>query len=386
MKLAQRLENLPPYVFAQAGAKIASLKKKGIDVIDLGIGSPDLAPPKPIVDALYQAALREDTHGYAGYYGILAFRQAVAGYYRRRFGVELNPDTEVLSLIGSKEGIANINLAFVDPGDIVIVPDPGYPTYSLGAMLAGGQAYYMPLLAEKGYQADLSAIPAEIAEKAKTLWISYPNNPTGAVADLDFFAECVSFCRRFGILLCHDNPYCDVTFDGYVAPSILQIPGAKDVAIEFNSLSKTYNMAGWRIGMAVGNAEAIDALARVKTNIDSGIFMPVQMAATFALNGDQSWLPERNEIYRRRRDVVMEFLPKAGMSAEKPKGGLYVWAHVPQGYTCASYAERVLEEAGVWLTPGTAYGGQGEGYVRISLTLPEKRLREAGERIVKLGR
>ncbi len=384
MRIARRVEALPEYIFAQASTKIATLRKKGIDVIDLGMGSPDLPPPKPIIDTLYEAALQPDNHGYAGYYGTPAFRKAVADYYGRRFGVELDPNTEVLSLIGSKEGIANINLAFVDPGDIVIVSDPGYPTYTMGAILAGGESYPMPLREDQGYRPDLSAIPPGVAEKAKILWINYPNNPTGAVADLETYACCVAFAREYGLLLCSDNPYCDLTFDGYVAPSVLQVPGAMDVAIEFNSLSKTYNMAGWRVGMAVGNAKAIAALATIKTNVDSGIFRPLQMAATYAMNADQSWLAERNMIYQRRRDVVMEFLPRAGLRAQAPKGGLYVWARVPEGYTATEYAERALQEAGVWVTPGPAYGTNGEGYVRISLVLPEERLREAGERLASL--
>jgi LL-diaminopimelate aminotransferase len=384
MKLARRIESMPPYVFAKAGAKIASMRKKGVDVIDLGIGSPDLAPPKDIIDTMYESALQPDTHGYAGYYGTPAFRKGVATYYGRRFGVELDPENEVVSLIGSKEGIANVNLAFVDPGDTVIVSDPGYPTYTQGAMLVGGQIYYVPLLPERNYEVDLASIPPEVAEKAKMIWINYPNNPTGAVANLDFLSCCVTFAREFGVLLCYDNPYCDLTFDGYVAPSILQAPGAMDVAIEFNSLSKTYNMAGWRVGMAVGNRTAVEALARVKTNIDSGIFRPLQAAATFALNGDQGWLAERNMIYQRRRDVVMRALPRTGMTAETPKAGLYVWAKAPKGYTSASYSDRALDEKGVWITPGPTFGARGEGYVRISLCIGEERLREAMERLATL--
>jgi len=385
MRLARRIESMPPYIFAQATARITELERKGVDVINLGVGSPDLPPPKPIIDMLYESSLEPDAHGYAGYYGIPPFRQAVAKYYDRRFGVSLDANREVLLLIGSKEGIANINIAYVDPGDIVLVPDPGYPTYISGAHLASGEVFSVPLLAENNYRVDLDAIPTDVAKRAKLLWLNYPNNPTGAVADLDYLARCVAFAREHDILLCYDNPYCDVTFDGYVAPSILQIPGAREVAIEFNSLSKTYNMAGWRVGMAVGGAQIISALARVKTNMDSGIFRPMQLAAAYALTGDQQWLESRNGIYQRRRDLVLGLLPAASLSAETPKGGLYVWARVPEGVSSAAYGQRALDESGVWVTPGTAFGDHGEGYVRISVTTPDDRLREAMERLAKLG-
>jgi len=287
-------------------------------------------------------------------------------------------------LIGSKEGIANVALAFVDPGDTVLVPDPGYPTYSMGAFLAGGRPYCFPLAAERGFLPDLAAIPADVASTAKMLWLNYPNNPTGAIAPVEFFEEVVAFARRHDLLVCHDNPYCDVTFDGYDAPSLLQVPGARDVALEFNSLSKTYNMAGWRVGMAVGNPVAVAALARVKTNIDSGLFRAIQDAAVLALTGDQGWLAERNEIYRERRDLIMEALPELGMEAETPQASLYIWARVPRGYTSAALATRVLDEAGVSITPGTAFGQQGEGYVRISLGADTNRIREALERLKKM--
>ncbi|MBC7265233.1 MAG: LL-diaminopimelate aminotransferase [Chloroflexi bacterium] len=381
MKAANRITSLPTYIFAESGRRIAELQARGVDVINLGIGSPDLPPPRHIIDALYQAALKPDNHGYAGYYGIPALRQAIVAYYQRRFGVELDPDKEVVVLIGSKEGLANISQAFVDPGDLALIPDPGYPTYRLGMCLANGDVAYMPLVETNDFLPDFKMIPVEIARRARILFINYPNNPTGAVADLAFFERAVEFAREYKLLLCHDNPYCDVVFDGYVAPSILQVPGAKDVALEFNSLSKTYNMAGWRVGMAVGNPTAVEALARVKTNVDSGIFRPIQEAAVVALTGDQSWLPERNEIYKRRRDVVMDWLPHAGLKARVPAAGLYVWAQVPEGETSVGYCNRVLEQAGVWITPGTAFGPGGEGYVRIALTVPEERLMEAGERL-----
>ncbi|MHB0856973.1 MAG: LL-diaminopimelate aminotransferase [Anaerolineae bacterium] len=382
MKIADRVAGLPPYVFATVEKRIAVQQAKGEDVINLGIGSPDLAPPQFILDALYRSAQRSDTHGYAGYYGIPALRQAIATYYANRFGVELDPNTEVRPLIGSKEGLANMALAFIDPGDLALVPDPGYPTYSMGALMAGGDYYALPMVEENDYLLDLEAVPSDAAAHATLLWLNYPNNPTGAAAPREFLQKAIDFCRAYDIVLCYDNPYSDLTFDGYVAPSILELPGAKDVAVEFNSLSKTYNLAGWRVGMVVGNAEAIGALTTIKTNIDSGIFRPIQDAAVAALTGDQSWLVERNLIYQRRRDAILEWLPKLGMSALTPKGALYVWAKVPSGVNSDTYAIEMLEKANVWLTPGTAFGRHGEGYLRLSICVPEERLKEAGERLL----
>jgi LL-diaminopimelate aminotransferase len=384
MKIADRLTTVPPYVFAKVEKQIAEQQAKGADVINLGIGSPDLAPPSFIVDELYRSAQRSDTHGYAGYYGTPALRKAIAGYYERRFGVKLDPNTEVRPLIGSKEGLANMAFAFVDPGDIVLAPDPGYPTYQMGTLMAGGEFHLMPLLEKNAYLVDFDAIPGAVADKSTLLWLNYPNNPTGASAPLEFLEKAVRFAKKHDVLICYDNPYCDLTFDGYAAPSILEVSGAKDVAVEFNSLSKTYNMAGWRIGMVVGNERAIAALTTIKSNIDSGIFRPIQDAATVALNGDQSWLAERNLIYQRRRDIVLSWLPKLGMSALAPQGGLYVWARVPQGVTCEAFAARLLEEAGVWLTPGSAFGPHGDGYMRISLCASDARLAEAGERLARV--
>jgi LL-diaminopimelate aminotransferase len=305
----------------------------------------------------------------------------MADYYQRRFGVEIDPDKEVVPLIGSKEGIANIALAFVDPDDVVLVPDPGYPTYSLGTLLAQGVPFRVPLLAENGFLPDLEAIPTEVASSAKILWLNYPNNPTGATATQEFFEEVVDFARRHHLLVCHDNPYCEVTFDGYKAPSLLQVPGALDVALEFNSLSKSYNMAGWRVGMTVGNAMAVEALARTKTNIDSGIFRPIQDAAVLALTGDQTWLEERNEVYRQRRDLILATLQEIGIRAFKPSASLYIWAETPAGYSSAEFATRLLKDAGVSITPGSVFGLRGEGYLRISLGMSTDRIRRAMERL-----
>ncbi len=384
MKVANRLESLPAYVFARLGERLKELASQGHDVIRLDIGSPDLPPPDAITEALYRSARKASNHGYGGYYGTPALRRAMASYYEQRFGVSLNPDKEVVPLIGSKEGIANVALAFVDPGDTVLVPDPGYPTYAMGTLLAGGTPFSFPLCAAKGFLPDLAAIPGSVAASAKILWLNYPNNPTGAIAPMEFLEEVVAFARRYNLLVCHDNPYCDVTFDGYQAPSLLQLPGAGDVALEFNSLSKTYNMAGWRVGMAVGNREAVAALATVKTNIDSGMFLAIQEASVLALTGDQGWLTERNEIYRQRRDMILEALPQLGMQAGTPRASLYIWARVPQGYTAAGLAARVLDGAAVSITPGTAFGDQGEGYVRISMGMDTERIREALERMKEL--
>ncbi len=381
MKIADRVANLPPYVFATVEKRIADAKARGVDVINLGIGSPDLAPPQFIIDELHRSALRADAHGYSGYYGTPALRQAIASYYQKRFGVTLDPDTEILPLIGSKEGLANMALAFVDAGDIALATDPGYPTYRMGALMAGGQFYAVPLREENDYLVDFEDVPEDVAASATILWLNYPNNPTGAAAPKEFLARAVAFAREYDILICYDNPYCEITFDGYVAPSILEVPGAKEVAIEFNSLSKSYNMAGWRVGMAVGHPQAIQALTTIKTNIDSGIFRPIQDAATVALNGDQGWLAERNLVYEHRRDIILGWLPGLGMSARAPRGALYVWAKVPHGMNCEQLALQLLESTGVWLTPGTAFGQYGDGYMRISLCLSEERLREAGDRL-----
>ncbi len=381
MQVAERVANLPPYIFAQVGRRIRELQAQGMDIIRLDIGSPDLPPPDFILDAMFRSAQDGAKHGYGGYYGTPALRAAMSTYYLQRFGVELDPDREVAPLIGSKEGIVNTALAFVDPGSTVLVPDPGYPTYTLGTLLAGGETYAMPLLPENDFLPDLDAIPDEVARSARILWLNYPNNPTGAVAPLSFFERVVAFGKRHDILICHDNPYCDVTFGGYTAPSILQVPGAMDVALEFNSLSKAYNMAGWRVGMAVGNATAAQTLARTKTNIDSGIFLAIQDASIVALTGDQSWLKDRNEIYHERQDVILAGLGEVGMRASKPQASLYIWAETPEGYSSESFATRLLEEAGISIGAGTIFGLHGEGYLRISLGMSTERIREAMERL-----
>jgi len=383
MNVADRVRDLPPYAFAELGRRIRELNAQGKDIIRLDIGSPDLPPPDFITQAMFDSALNPSHHGYGGYYGIPALRQAMADYYKNRFGIELHPDAQVCPLIGSKEGIANVALAFVDPGSVVLVPDPGYPTYTLGTLLAGGTTRRFPLLAENDFLPDLEAIPEDVARSARILWLNYPNNPTGAVATMAFFEEAVAFAKQYDLLICHDNPYCDVTFGDYVAPSLLEVPGAMDVALEFNSLSKAYNMAGWRVGMAVGNPVAVEALARTKTNIDSGIFRAIQDAAILALTGDQTWLKDRNEIYRERRDLIWETLDRVGMPARKSVASLYLWAKAPAGYTSQEFVTRLLEEAGVSITPGTFFGEHGKGYLRISLGMSTERIQEALERLEK---
>ncbi len=381
MQPAKRLAQFPPYVFARLETRIKDLQAQGIDIIRLDIGSPDLPPPAAIIEALAHAAHQPGNHGYPAFNGAPALRRAIAEYYARRFAVDLDPDREVLPLIGSKEGIAHLALAWLDAGDVALTPDPGYPVYGMSARIAGAEPYPVPLLVGDGYLPDFAAIPAAVVQRARVLWLNYPNNPTGATATLEFFERAVAFARHHDLLLCHDAPYCDLGFDGYRAPSVLQVPGAREVAVEFNSLSKSHNMAGWRIGMAVGHAPALAALLQVKSNIDSGIFQAVQAAAVTALSGDQSWIGERNAVYQARRDLVLEGLYRAGIHAATPRAGLYVWAVTPAGMTSAAFAERLLLRAGVSVTPGSAFGAHGEGYFRISLGTATARLTEAMGRL-----
>ena len=384
MRFADRIEKLPPYLFAQISKKVAAKKAEGIDVVSFGIGDPDLPTPPHILDALDEAARDAANHRYPETEGLPDFRRAVAAWYERRFAVRLDPDREVMSLIGSKEGIGHVALCFIDPGDVALVPDPAYPVYAIGTMFAGGEAYALPLREERGFLPDLDAVPADVAARAKVLWLNYPNNPTGAVADIEFFERAVHFAKRHGIAVLHDGPYSEVAFDGYRPVSFLQAKGAMDVGVEFHSLSKSYNMTGWRIGMAVGNARIIDALMRVKSNLDSGAAQAIQRMAIAALEGPQDGIEEHNAIYQRRRDRVVEALRKLGLQVTPPKASLYVWAKVPAGMTSASFAERLLDDAAVIVTPGNGYGPQGEGYVRLSLTLADDRIDEGLRRMAAL--
>ncbi len=383
MKATERVTSIPPYFFASLGRKIADLRLAGLDVIRLDMGSPDLPPAPHIIEALVQAARRPEAHGYTPYGGPEGFRSAVSEFYGSRFGVEIDPKMEVIGLIGSKEGLFNITQAFVGPGDVVLVPSPGYPTYTAAAQIAGGEVVRMPLTAEKDYLPDLELLPEDILARTKIMWLNYPNNPTAATAGLSFFSAAVSLARKHDFLLCHDAPYTETCFDGYRAPSLLQVEGAREVAVEFNSLSKAYNMAGWRLGMALGSEDAIMALYTLKSQIDSSHFGPVMEAGAVALTADQSWLAERNQIYQERRDMVLEAFASAGLRARTPKASLYVWARLPEKLGPAgSFCERLLEEAGVSITPGGAFGPEGEGYVRVSLVTPTERVAEAMQRCV----
>lgn len=381
---ARRIEAVPPYLFAQIDKKKAAVRARGVDVISLSIGDPDLPTPAWVVEKMQAEVANPAWHRYPDYDGTLEFRQALCSFYTRRFGVTgLDPRTEALTLIGTKEGLAHIIWAYVDQGDVVLVPDPAYPVYKTHTGLAGGQSYLMPLKAENGFVPDLDAIPAEVARRAKLLFLNYPNNPTGAVCDLAFYERAVAFCRKYDILLVSDSAYSEMTYDGYTAPSVLQVPGAKDVAVEFWSLSKPFNMTGWRIGGVVGNAEAIAALGIIKTNTDSGQFTAVQMAAIAALTDPRSagFIQEMNAVYKRRRDIAVAGLRAVGLQAEPCKGSFYLWVPVPAGYTSTSFTEKLLEEAGVAVTPGVGYGEAGEGYIRLALCIDEARLSEACERI-----
>jgi LL-diaminopimelate aminotransferase len=383
MRPAHRVENLPELFFADLEKRIALLQAAGADVIRLDAGSPDMPPSQALIQVLQASAADPTKHSYGGYRGQPHLRRAIAHYYRHRFGVEL-ADSELVPLIGSKEGLVNMHLAWLDPGDLSLIPDPCYPSCYYAPLLAGAQAERFPLVRERGWQPDFSAIPQEKASTARMLWLNYPNNPTGATTTLEVLAEAVEFCRRYDILLCHDAPYVDVTFDGYVAPSVLQVPGAKEVAIEFNSLSKTYNMAGWRVGMAVGQPVAVKALATVKTQIDSGIARPIQDMAAAALVGDQRWLAQRNAVYQERRDLALTVLRGLGFQMDTPKAGLYLWFRTLAGVTSLEFHTLLLEKAHVSLTPGHIYGQKGEGYIRLSLAVETGRLREALARLERV--
>lgn len=384
---ARRMARIPPYLFAEIDRKVAAKRASGVDVIALDIGDPDTPTPDAIVVAATEAMKRGENHRYASYFGMPALRQAIAGWYQRRFGVDLDPDREVLPTLGSKDGISHLPFALVNPGDVVLMPSPGYPVYFTGTVMADGDPYLLPLTAANNWLPDLDAVPAEVAARSRVLWLNYPNNPTAATAPPEFMVKALDFCRRHGIVLCHDFPYSEVSFRGYRPPSILQFPGAREVAVEFHSLSKTFNMTGWRVGMAVGNAEVLRLLGQVKTNIDSGIFPVVQHAAIAALSsltlGPE--LGQLTDIYERRQARTLAVLHEIGWpDARAPDATFYLWLPVPDGYTSVSFASRVLDEAGVNVTPGNGFGEPGEGFFRVSLTVPDHRLDEALERLRKL--
>lgn len=378
---AERLKKLPPYLFKEIDRKKAEVRARGVDIIDLGVGDPDLPTPPHIIEALKRAVDNPAHHRYPSYSGMMAFKEAVAEWYRVRFGVKLDPGTEVVSLIGSKEGIAHFPLAFINPGDVALVPTPAYPVYHIATLFAGGEPYFMPLLSENRFLPDLDAIPESVAARAKLMFINYPNNPTSAIAEPDFFRRVVEFAEKNEIIVCHDAAYTEMAFDGYQPPSFLQVAGAKAVGIEFHSLSKTYNMTGWRIGFAVGNRSAIEGLGGIKSNIDSGVFEAVQKAGIAAILGDQSCVHEMNQVYLERRDLMVEALNATGFKVEAPKATFYLWIKVPDGYTSAQIATRLLEETGLVVTPGNGFGEPGEGYIRIALTQTKERLAEAIARL-----
>lgn len=385
IEISKRLKELPPYLFAEIDKAKKEAIAKGRDIINFGIGDPDIPTPNHIIEALYKAAQRPANHKYALDQGIDELRQAIARWFKKRFGVRLDYNSEILPLIGSKEGIAHIPVAFVNPGDVILHTEPNYPPYKTASMLALGKPYPLPMLEKNNFLPDLKSIPKSVLKKAKIFFFNYPNNPTGAVCGKEFFQKAIKFAKKNNIILCHDAAYSEISYDGYKAPSIFEFDGAFDVAVEFHSLSKTYNMTGWRVGWACGNKDIVAALGKVKTNIDSGIFGAIQMAAVSALSGPQYYIEENNEIYRQRRDMLVNGLCKLGWNVKSPKATFYVWAKLPKSWNDSrKFAQIVLEKANIVLTPGVGFGESGEGYVRMALTVPKERIKEAVERIKKV--
>ena len=372
MEFASRIEKVPPYLFVGISRKIAEKRAQGIDVISFGIGDPDIPTPENVVAKLRETALDSPNHRYPETDGLPEFRQAVADWYQRRFGISVHPDKETLPLIGAKEGIGHAALCFIEQGDIALVPDPGYPVYSVGTWFAGGECHWMPLLEENGWMPDLDAIPDDVADKARVIWLNYPNNPTGAIADAGYFAKVVEFAKAHDIAVMHDASYSEVAFDGYRPISFLETPGAIDVGVEFHSLSKSYNMTGWRLGMAVGNEDIISALMVIKSNLDSGVPNAIQYMGMEAMEMSQDAIDERNAIYEHRRDRVVQTLRDIGLDAIPPKASLYVWTRIPEGFTSAEFTALLLDEADIVVTPGNGYGEYGEGYIRLSLTINDE--------------
>lgn len=385
MQKSERLSKIPPYLFAEIDKKIAEAKSKGIDIISLGIGDPDKPTIQTVVDEMHKAIDNPKNHDYPPYEGTYEFRKASADWMKNRFGVEINPNDEIIANIGSKEAIAHLFLAYVDSGDYTLVPDPAYPVYKNGTILAGGTPYAMPLLEENGFLPDFDKIPEDIAKKSKVMFLNYPNNPTGAVCDLDFFKKAVDFCKKYDILLCHDNAYCEVTYEGYVAPSILQVEGAKDIAIEFYSHSKSYNMTGWRVGFVCGNKDAVQALGTIKNNLDSGTFKAIQQAALKAYTASEEELGKIKALYKERKEVMENGLRELGWDIKPTKGTIFLWAKVPNGMTSTEFATIMLEKAGVVVPAGIGYGAYGEGYFRMALTQEVDRLKEAIQRMKDAG-
>ncbi len=386
MQFAKRLDKIPPYLFAEIDRKRDELVSKGVDIINMGVGDPDKPTPAHVIEAMTEAINDPSTHNYPPYEGTKDYRAAVVELMAKRYGVTgLDPVNEVISSIGSKEAIHNIYLGFVEPGDYVLIPDPGYPVYRTSTIFAGGEYHTMPLLPENNFLPDLSKIPEDIARKSKLLWINYPNNPTGAIATLEFFQELVDFCKKYDILLCHDHAYSEMAYDGYKPPSILQVPGARDIAVEFHSCSKSYNMTGWRVGFVVGCAQGIKGLRQVKTNVDSGVFKAVQRAAIAAFRTSEDDLQTLMAVYQSRRNLVVEGLRSLGWQIEAPKATLYVWVPVPKGYTSAEFVTLLLEKCGIIVPPGNGYGQYGEGFFRIALTVEDERIKEGIKRMGEAG-
>ncbi|MCF8068511.1 MAG: LL-diaminopimelate aminotransferase [Desulfobacterales bacterium] len=385
MEKSDRLKQLPPYLFKEIDRQKDEEKAKGVDIIDIGVGDPDMPTPGHIIKALEKAAADKENHRYPSYTGMALFNETVARWYKKRFNVDIDSSSEAVTLIGSKEGIAHIPLAFINPGDIALCPTPGYPVYHIGTQFAGGDPYFMPLVKENDFLPDLKAIPEDICKKAKIMFINYPNNPTSACASLEFFEEVVAFANKHNIIICHDAAYTEMAFDGYKPPSFLEVDGAKEVGIEIHSLSKTYNMTGWRIAFAVGNSEVIGGLGQIKSNIDSGAFQAVQFAGIEAIEGDQTCVEEMQMEYTRRRDILSEGLTSMGLKFLPLKATFYMWVEVPEGYTSAEFTSHLLTKAGIVVTPGNGFGEPGEGYIRMALTVGVERLKEVIERMKKVG-
>jgi len=385
IEVATRIKTLPPYLFAAIDKMKQEAIARGVDIINLGIGDPDLPTPKPIIESLARAAQDPKHHQYPSYEGMLSFRKAVAGWYKRRFNVTLDPADEVLTLIGSKEGIGHVHLAFVDPGDVVLVPSPGYPVYHVGTSFCGGTAHFMPLAKANGFLPDLSAIPKDVAKKAKLMWLNSPNNPTSVIMTRDYFRRAIEFAQEHHIIICHDAAYSEIYYDGKRPVSFMEVEGAKDVGVEFHSLSKTYNMTGWRIGFVVGNKAVLAALGKVKSQLDSGVFEAVQEAGITALELDDSVTDGIRKIYQERRDTIVPGLKKLGLDVDAPPAAFYIWVTVPKGYTSTSFTAHLLEKAGIVTTPGNGFGAPGEGYVRMTVCTTKERRAEAVERIHKAG-
>jgi LL-diaminopimelate aminotransferase len=380
MQLAKRMEFFRGYLGTEMNLRLTKMKEEGRDVINLGLGDPDVTPPQHLLDALRDAVSHPDHHHYPSFYSSRPLKEAIAGWYRRRFGVELDPNTEVIPLLGSSEGLFLIHLCLLDVGDIALVPDPSYPSYEAGVKLAGGNVQWVPLLRENGFLPHLESIPAEIARKAKMIWVNYPNNPTGASADLEFYQKLAAWAKSCDVIVVSDNPYSEICFDCR-PPSFLEVVGAKKVGVEFHSLSKSYNCCGWRTGMLVGNKDVIAGMSKIKSHSDRGMYYPMQVAATKALNGPIDFMENRNRTFKERRDVVVKGLQEIGLEVQSPKATFYVWSTIPKGYTSQEFCFKVLDEANVWMIPGSMYGKYGEGYLRIALTLPVERLAEAMRRL-----